>query len=641
MFKQPLGQGLLGGFLATLFFALVLAQPWATQIDFGGLWDAPYLRNFHNAEYSKGQQVSFRWSRPEAALILPGAGKVSALGLRVHGDYVGQKVQLDLGKGPISLTLRTGWQDLALLPVPDSWSGDLTISLLAPKQTSLVDRRERGLVLDWVKVQGERNAPPLGQALLLGLSTTLVILLASWAWRRERVGNVVGATFAPSCAILLLLDNGAWRLMLTDYTGRLVLVLALGGMIGLGSEFLLRRLPKGLLPSPLQSQRPLATAVLLAFLLRFGGMAYPLNFISDIRFHLARASMVRDGKFLMLFLPNPSLTPTQWQADIPIPYSPLYYVLTAPFTFLKGDADNLGMMSFSSFADALAVLLTGIFVRLGGGSWRGASQAAFLAATLPFGLLVAVSWGLFPTLLGQSLALAAIVAWLACVSNLHERRVQILLTFSLTLTFLAYPTALLFLGTTWAILLLLLLCQRDPATKPTFLIGLTALGMATLLYYGWHIPAMFQKTLPVLAERLTVHQPKGTSFDLYQQLLKPIWRPLQLKYGLEVLGLATGGAFLLAAKQGHERRRYARLLLIAWFLTYLPMALASKYVVTFILKDVLYLLPALALLSGLLLGEFERYRWGKISAKLIMGLIFWEGFVLELHEIVYAFGQLK
>jgi len=69
--------------------------------------------------------------------------------------------------------------------------------------------------------------------------------------------------------------------------------------------------------------------------------------------------------------------------------------------------------------------------------------------------------------------------------------------------------------------------------------------------------------------------------------------------------------------------------------------LASKYVVTFILKDVLYLLPALALLSGLLLGEFERYRWGKISAKIIIGLIFWEGFVLELHEIVYAFGQLK
>lgn len=641
MVKQPLGQGLLGGFLATLFFTLVLAQPWATQIDLGGLWDAPYLRNFHNAEYSKGQQVSFRWARPEAALILPGAGKVTTLELRVHGDYAGQKVQIDLGKGPISLTLRTGWQDLVLLPVPDSWSGDLTISLLAPKQTSLTDRRERGLVLDWVKVQGERNAPPLGQALLLGLSTTLVMLLASWAWRRARVGKVVGATFALSCATFLLLDNGAWRLMLTDYTGRLVLVLALGGVVGLGSEFLLRRLPKGLLPSPLQSQRPLAAAVLLAFLLRFGGMAYPLTFVCDLRFTLARASMVRKGELLKLFLPNPTLTPVQWDTDATIPRSPLFYILTAPLTALPSDAAKLAMQAFSSGIDALAILLIALLVYQTGGSKRAAIAAAVLAGVLPLGLLLAVSWGIFPTLFAQCLTLLTLLTWLHLRPSLHERRMQILLTFCLTLTFLAYPTALLFLGTTWAILLFLLLCQRDPATKPTFLIGLTALAMVTLLYYGWHIPAMFQKTLPVLAERLTVHQPKGTSFDLYQQLLKPIWRPLQLKYGLEVLGLATGGAFLLVTKQGHERQRYARLLLSAWFLTYLPMALASKYVVTFILKDLLYLLPALALLSGLLLGEFERYRWGKICAKLIIGLIFWEGIVLELHEIVYAFGQLK
>ncbi|NJN67480.1 MAG: hypothetical protein HC884_12595, partial [Chloroflexaceae bacterium] len=210
----------------------------------------------------------------------------------------------------------------------------------------------------------------------MGLSAALAVLLAGWAFRRVWVGILAGVILISACVAALGLHGGTWRLALTDYTGRLVVVLAAGALLARGVEGGLSLLSRrSLVALGERTRRALAAAALVAFLLRFGGMAYPLNFISDLRFSMARASMVREGEFLELFLPNPALTPVQWETDATIPRSPFYYVLTAPLTALPGDTDQLAMMAFSSGVDALAVVLVGLLVR-----GRGERRAAVLAA---------------------------------------------------------------------------------------------------------------------------------------------------------------------------------------------------------------------------------------------------------------------
>ena len=385
----------------------------------------------------------------------------------------------------------------------------------------------------------------------------------------------------------------------------------------------------------------LAGVAVLAFLLRFCGMAYPLTFISDIRFTMARATLVREGELLKIFLPNPELTPVQWETEATIPRSPFYYILASPLTALPGDSARLSVMAFSSLIDALAVLLVALLVLQLTRSQRAAALAGLLAATLPLGLLAAVSWGLFPTLLAQCLMLLAMLVWLHLHPRLHERRPRRIFTATLAVAYLAYPTALLFLGTTWAILLVLLFITRDTAARPTLWAGLTALLIALVLFYGWHIPAMLQTTFPVLLEKMSSEGSGGEPLRLLD-MWHAVWTPLVVKYGWLVMGLASGGALLLATRQKTENtRKGGTLLLIAWAATYPLMALTSEYVVTFILKDVLYMLPALAILGGLLLGKLAHYRMGKLVVTLLLAFIGWQGITLEIHAIIYEFVQLK
>jgi hypothetical protein len=259
---------------------------------------------------------------------------------------------------------------------------------------------------------------------------------------------------------------------------------------------------------------------------------------------------------------------------------------------------------------------------------------------LPVGIMFIVSWGILPTLLGQFLALLSVVLWLYLRPRLHERWAWLLLVACLSITFLSYPTALLFLGVTGCILLALLALQRDPATLPTLWAALVALVVAFVLYYGWHVPAMVSNTLPTLLGDLPGEAAAGEMFTW-----KRTWDALTLqlvdKYGVLVLLLAAGGALLLALRRVGERAHYARLVLFAWGAAFIPLALGDEYVVLFILKHVLHILPVLAIFGGLLLGWLARWRAGAVVAYAILALVFWQGLVLELDVIVNAFVQLK
>lgn len=640
----PLPLAVLLGLLAVLLTTLALRQPWAAQVQVGGGFDSPFLAGFYPAEYSNVHQTDFRWSLPMGEVLLPGVGR-SPVALRLHGDARDTPLLLDVGSGTQQIALRPGWQTLHILPTPD-WRGDVRVQLQAAPQTSPTDPRQRGVVLSHIAVGSLIPTLPLAQPLLLGISTALAVLLTGAALRGRRSRTLamllVGGGLAVGSA--LLLAQGAWRLWLTSYSMRWLLVLLLGMGIWLLVQQVLGGLARrGWLSTPAALRDGLAAAAVLAGVLRFGAMAYPLNHNSDLPFILGRTWMIRNGEWLKLFLPNPALTPVQWEMDVTIPRSPFYYILTVPVTFLPGRAgDELGMLAFSSAVDAVAVVLVGLLVVAVGGGRSAAILAAVLAGMLPFGVQMIVSWGVLPTLLAQCLSLLALVLWLHLRPHLHRRWAWLLLAGVLTLAFLSYPTALVFLGATGGLLVLLLALRRDPATLPTLQAGVLAVALAALLYYGWHVPALLARTLP---ELFGVGAPAAgggggeLDFSLKRTLDAIALQPIA-KYSPLVLLVAAGGAALLAVRL-HSVRWYAGAVLLAWGLAYLPFALLDEYIVTLILKQVLWLLPLLAVLAGLVLGRWQQSQAGRLVGTLLLLWVGWQGAVLLVDLVRYAFIQLK
>ncbi len=627
---------LLVALLTAVLVALALAQPWQARVDVGDILDRPFVQNFHAAEYSSEYEQSFRWSRPHATVTIPGAGRV-VLEVCLHGEQPGMPLHLDAGSGRHSLVLRGGWQCLMLLPRAHPWSGDIHLHLAAPARVSLLDERERGVVVREVRVSGSGGTFPPGQVVLLGSSAALAVLLTCYAARRVWPGVLVGGALAAGSTALLGVEQGAWRLMLTCYSGRLVLVLASGGVLALATEHTLHWLARrGWVALAPPARRSLAAAALLAFLLRYGSMAYPLLYNSDIPIHMDRASLIQQGDFLALYLPNPALTPVQWESDITIPYSPFYYLLITPALYLPTAADTLAVMAFTAITESVGVVVLALLVLHTGAGKRAAVLAAVLAGMLPFGLLVTVSWGLTATLLGQFLALLALLVWLVLRSRLQQRWAQFLFAAALTLAYIAYPTTLLFLGTAWAALLVLLVLQRDPATLPTLRAGLIAAAAALILYYGWHIPALLRSTIPALLDE---NIGGGSSLTL-QRIGDALWAPLRAKYSPFVLVLAASGAALLATRWRRERTRTAGTVLLAWGAAYPLFAVADTYV-TIIHKHTLHMLPLLAALAGISLAHIGWQRSGRVVVLALLALLLWQALLLEFDMVVYAFAQLK
>ncbi|NJP05832.1 MAG: hypothetical protein HC837_09525 [Chloroflexaceae bacterium] len=290
LLQRSILAALLMGVITALITGVVLSWPWWVHVEIGDLLDRPYLTRFHAAEYQSEQQLGFRWSQPEAALVLPGAGRLAPLTLRVHGDYPAMPLVLDDGHDALHVSLRPGWQQLHLLPVSDPWSGDVQLNIQTPPQVTPDDPRERGVVLDWLRLHGSASALLPLQAALAGMAVGLTVMLISWSLRRVWAGMVGAGILLAFIFVVLTVYDGAWRLLFTVYSGRLVLVLLLGGLLALAAERVQVWLASRGLPAPnALARRGVAAAVLLSFVLRFGGMAYPLTFISDLRFNLARA----------------------------------------------------------------------------------------------------------------------------------------------------------------------------------------------------------------------------------------------------------------------------------------------------------------------------------------------------------------
>lgn len=212
--------------LTTVTLAAALRIPVARSYDIGAQGDAYVTVNFYSPERDAVSGTTFRWSGPDAALLVPdtyaGAAIISA---RLHGNPDGSAISLYTGgRSGRLLVLRpaAGWRVYRVLTSREMlWDasglpGKIRLAG-ATSSPRAADPRELGLALDRLQVTPIAASPgplgpPLGHALLLtwaivlvGAGLVLVIESAIPAPARRAVRRT-----ALSIPLALAVGGGAW-----------------------------------------------------------------------------------------------------------------------------------------------------------------------------------------------------------------------------------------------------------------------------------------------------------------------------------------------------------------------------------------------------------------------------------------------
>jgi hypothetical protein len=622
--------------------ALAYARPLTISIPIGRSVSWPFVEGFFAAERNDSTGARWRWTESVATLGAPYVGPVTSLSLRLNGEQGGPPLTLSVaGAAPLTIEPRVGWQTLTL-PVHEgavSWDRD-TAPLLRIATAARVrpgDPRALGVAVSEATLSVRPGRVPL--ALLGPLLAALLLTGALLQAMRLPRPWLVGCALALLAALALALPGV--RLYLTVYVWRLLaLVVLCWGLWGASLWVLPRIWRAAGLRAAEGITRGLAALMVLHFAARFGARSYPLAYASDLYGHVKRANLAADGQVLRLFLPAAERAPVQWEAAIAVPYSPFYYYVTGLLVWLLPFEPILILDAFSALVEAtLPVLLAVLLMRYGLGG-RSALWAGALVGLVPFGYVAAVAWALYPTLLGQWLALAALAAaacWYPGRASPRQARWQ---TGIMTAAFVAYLTALTFLGTAWATLLAISAIWYRRAVRPLLACGVGAGLLALALYYGWQLPALLEQAIPTLRAGGGAGEGVGIARGALGagEFVEFLWERFARWYPWRLLVPAALGLALLAL---NARRRALLALIVAWCSIYPPFMLLDRFL-PLLEKPQLHLLPAVALLAGLgaaALARKGRRAW--LVPLALVGLLGWEVLQLGIQIVVELYGRQK
>lgn len=369
---------------------------------------------------------AYRWTRPEAAVHLPGIG---------GGRWI---VALHAGSGrpaeipaistwqigdqpPLQIVLPSSSRVYHLLAASDA-AGDLTINLHTIPYATTDDPRELGFALREVRVVPATDGPrwpALAQAGWLAATLMLCYGLARWLVLDVRPALLLALAYAVLVALLLACQ----RLALTVFSPKLaglalgcwalalLIWLAVGGWQSGGRDWS----PVGAIagrPRLLAAHRQFGAVVallLLAFALRAGGMLHPHAIFSDHRLHANNLLELALGK--VYFVEGLPASRGGGHA----PYPPGLYLLLAPaLTLFPTDINSrvLIMQPGVALLDSLVLVLIWLLLRRAQMGQRAAVLGAALYL-LPPPLMASFSIGEYGNLGGQILALpiVALLAW--------------------------------------------------------------------------------------------------------------------------------------------------------------------------------------------------------------------------------------
>ncbi len=590
--------------------ATILAYrvPTNSHLELGTSYARPYLSGFTEPEAN--QQYDYAFTTADAEIRFPGVGTgVHRLRVRMTGPA---------GVAPPQLTLQADRRvvgSFTLRPHPATYhllapsDGDLAVRWFSPTFVPGGDDTRRvGVVVDWAAAQPLQVHAAPGQLLNL-----LAVALLSYLLLRQLGLRPPGALALAGLAVLALAGLLATeRIWWTIYTPRLAGLL-LGLNLALPPARALTRWAwaRGGVALDARGERWLWRILMLAALVKIGGVIYPQIIVFDERWHVPRTQMVLDGQFVDLIVPSrvTLLGATVGLEGGHFPYSPLWYLLTAPLGMLGADLGIASNVLNAALDVSRSLLIAYLALRLFE-SRRAALFAAGIYHLLPMPYYL-LSWGNWPTQLGLwgALLLIAIVA--ATFERPGDRRTLALLTAAAALAMLTYTVVGIVAFTMIGMLALMeWLRRRDPEgvlRGRTMIVALIAAELiAFLAYHIWYVPTILAQTLPAITQAVASdHELDGAPKAGLLANLGWNWGYAQNHLTWAVIPLIPIGLVLAWRRAGR-----ARGLLVAWALILPVYSLFSWLVADMIFKHLFFLLPLVALCMGLVHAAlWSRGRW--------------------------------
>jgi hypothetical protein len=519
--------------------ALAYQSPRSLFVDVGGALEGVHLQGFYEREQTEA--ATYRWSEGQSAMQFAGLGK-PLMPVRVHLQASGgprpspAQVQVAANGHPLPpLVLSQSSQSYALTVDP-SWigpSGDLRLDFQVPTFNAPGDRRDLGFMVDFVRVELPTGAtlPSLSVTLWLVVCSALVYLMLRGAWLAPLPSAVVVGLFLVGCAGAI----AVYRLLITLYVERLATTLVLAVLVGLLTEMVLRALVRvagwrGVRALPEWAWAGLRALVMASAALKVGGVLHPLSFIIDAPFHLRYIQYMAEGRheYFGEALAFAVMPKDEWgSARAFIPYSPFFFVVAAPLTWLPVPL-ALSVPTVSAIFESLKVALVFVIgLALGRRTneprpedARPALASATLYALIPATFLLQ-QWGNWPT----QTSLWLLTLWVAfTVLSWHWiTRVWVwtVCTILLALALLSYTVTAAYTGVFVGMVVLGGWVLARAEGKRWGLVALclvAATGVALLVYYGQYVGKIIQETLPTFGQaleeqgRLTTLRPSVWAF---------------------------------------------------------------------------------------------------------------------------------
>jgi len=564
----------------------------------------------------------YRWMRPEAAIVLPGAGGgLHVVSLLAAGSPTSTETVWDTGLGTLyTLTLPPGEPRRYYLLAHSAQSGDLRVSMRSTPFVAPGDPRDLSFILYQVRqhsASGLPRAPAWPPLAWLALTLAVIFTLARGLGAGRRGALLLAGGAMLSAAWLLAFH----RLALTVFAPEL-------GWLALGCAALATVALLLVEPRAGPAARPVIGLIVLAFALRLGGMLHPQALFSDLGLHANNLFKVTLGMvFFTTGLPGDAGGGQQ-------PYPPGAYLLLLPGQLIAGGdaARRLLVQGGVALLDALSIGLIWALLGRAGFSRRTRLLGATLYL-LPTPALESFSIGEYANLGGQALALpllAMLGLGLAGPQALARwpagGRVWPLatLTVAVGLGLLGHSGVTLSVGAliaaAWLCAWATRLSGRTPAIAPRglTLAGGVALAMVVLLFYS----------APIFVEALVERGGSGSGTPLPRVLgdtlaaLAGLAPPQGARVSLPPLigPLAMVGLALVI----HRRRPRAaplRALLAAWWAG-VALSLGLLVVAGQGVRWAIFLYPALCLSAGpLLVTLARRGRGGRVVALATLALI--------------------
>ncbi|HEU4323970.1 MAG TPA: hypothetical protein VFS21_12550 [Roseiflexaceae bacterium] len=628
---------------ALLLWSLAYQAPYSYQIDVGGSvalqrrWDdRPFLRDLNEPEPADPRPADcappqtgpdgfcdwwdlgrepYRWTGEDSVVALPGLGGGGwAVQIRASGQPLDQAppTLLEAGGAPYPLELARGPRLYQLQAQADGLSGDLTLRFVTPPFTPPGDPRALGFPLHRVTVSstpGPRVPPPVQLALLLGaLAGVYGLARNAGASRRATLAGAAGLILTVA-ALLAFARAG-----LTVFTPTLALVV--GGLYAL---------QLALLALPTLGRRPAVVGlVLLALLLRLGGLLHPNTRDSDIGLN---------ANNLLSFSVYETVYTTEGLPDRAgggeSPYPPGQYVLLAPLQLLLPvdmDGRRLILQIGNALLDSLVVAGIWYVMRRAGLGRRAALLGAALYVASPPPLR-SLSVGELANVSGQALAFPALALLAFAPRPLGSRRGRLAVAALLAVALLGHSGVSISLALLLGCLWLAYLLARRQSLAPLTLTLAGGVALAGLLYYSAFLHLLAARPTPAA----------GLDLAAVGQNLLNEWRrnfdglPGQINLVL-LLGGGSGLLLTLRRRAGRRAGPLVLLLLACWggALLSLGALLATAQTVRWLM----FLLPALCIGGGIALAALsQRGRAGRVGAGLLLAALLVSGTAFWIERV--------